>query len=126
VVWETAYLLSAVARLRAVGYPVRDEDVILLSPYIRRHLYVQGHDSVQQPDLAGAQSRPRVRESATRQGGPQHSQPFQRPVGERAVSRRQDDVPPGHLIGEFDLLGGGRVFDEAQIRAEFGMPKRDR
>ena len=53
-VWETAYLLSAVARLRAVGYPVRDEDVIRLSPYMRRHLNVHGHYSFQLPDLAGA------------------------------------------------------------------------
>ena len=36
------------------GYPVRDEDVLWLSPYMRRHLNVHGRYSSQLPDLAGA------------------------------------------------------------------------
>ena len=35
------------------GYPVRDEDVVRLSPYVRRHLNVHGHYSFQLPDLVG-------------------------------------------------------------------------
>ncbi len=51
--WNTVYLAAALARLRDVGYPVRDEDVVRLSPYMRRHLNVHGHYSFQLPDLAG-------------------------------------------------------------------------
>jgi len=32
---------------------VRDEDVVRLSPYVRRHLNVHGHYSFQLPDLVG-------------------------------------------------------------------------
>jgi hypothetical protein len=42
------------ARLHAEGYPVRDEDAVRLSPYMRRHLNVHGHYSFLLPDLAGA------------------------------------------------------------------------
>jgi len=52
--WNTVYLDHALTRLRAEGYPVRDEDVLRLSPYMRRHLNVHGHYSFQLPDLAGA------------------------------------------------------------------------
>ena len=51
--WNTVYLDAALARLRDEGYPVRDEDVVRLSPYVRRHLNVHGHYSVQLPDLVG-------------------------------------------------------------------------
>lgn len=33
---------------------MRDEDVVRLSAYMRRHLNVHGHYSFQLPDLAGA------------------------------------------------------------------------
>jgi len=52
--WNTVYLDHALTRLRTEGYPVRDEDVLRLSPYMRRHLNVHGHYSFQLPDLAGA------------------------------------------------------------------------
>ena len=52
--WNTVYLDAALARLRDEGYPVRDEDVVRLSAYMRRHLNVDGHYSFQLPDLAGA------------------------------------------------------------------------
>lgn len=52
--WNTVYLDHALTRLRAEGYPVRDEDVLRLSPYMRRHLNVHEHYSFQLPDLAGA------------------------------------------------------------------------
>ena len=51
--WNTVYLDAALARLRGEGYPVRDEDVVRLSAYMRRHLKVHGHYSFQLPDLAG-------------------------------------------------------------------------
>jgi TnpA family transposase len=52
--WNTVYLDAALARLRADGYPVRDEDVARLSPYMRRHLNVHGHYSFQLPELIGS------------------------------------------------------------------------
>jgi len=51
--WNTVYLDAALARLRADGYPVRDEDIARLSPYMRRHLNVHGHYTFQLPDLGG-------------------------------------------------------------------------
>ena len=51
--WNTVYLDAALTRLRADGYPVRDEDIARLSPYIRRHLNVHGHYTFQLPDLGG-------------------------------------------------------------------------
>ena len=51
--WNTVYLDAALARLRAEGYPVRDEDVARLSPYMYRHLNVHGHYSFQLPQLVG-------------------------------------------------------------------------
>ena len=51
--WNTVYLDAALARLRADGYPVADEDVARLSAYMRHHLNVEGHYSFQLPDLAG-------------------------------------------------------------------------
>ena len=51
--WNTVYLDAALDRLRADGYPVRDQDVARLSPYMRRHLNVHGHYSFQLPQLAG-------------------------------------------------------------------------
>jgi hypothetical protein len=35
--WNTVYLDVALARLHAQGYPVRDDNIIRLSPYMRRH-----------------------------------------------------------------------------------------
>ena len=51
--WNTVYLDAALSRLRDEGYLVRDEDVVRLSAYLRRHLNVHGHYSFQLPDLAG-------------------------------------------------------------------------
>ncbi len=51
---RSVYLDVALARLHAEGYPVRDEDVVRLSPYMRRHFNVHGHYSFLLPDLAGA------------------------------------------------------------------------
>ena len=47
--WNTVYLNAALAQLRAAGYPVHDNDVARLSPYMRRHLNVHGHFSFQPP-----------------------------------------------------------------------------
>jgi TnpA family transposase len=54
VLWNTAYLDAAITKLRAEGYPVRDEDVARLSAYIREHINVQGHYFFELPDLGGA------------------------------------------------------------------------
>ena len=51
--WNTVYLDAALDQLRDEGYPVRDEDVARLSPFVRRHLNVHGHYSFQLPDLGG-------------------------------------------------------------------------
>jgi TnpA family transposase len=55
--WNTVYLDAAVAKLRADGHPVRDEDVARLSAYIREHINVHGHRSFELGDL-GAGQRP--------------------------------------------------------------------
>ncbi len=54
VLWNSVYLDAAVTRLRAEGYPVRDEDLARLSPYIRKHINVHGHYFFELPDLGGA------------------------------------------------------------------------
>lgn len=40
VLWNTIYIDAALARLRQEGYPVRDEDVARLSPFVHeRQIY---------------------------------------------------------------------------------------
>lgn len=51
--WNTVYLDAALDQLRAEGYPVHDEDVARLSPYMRRHINVHGHYSFGLPQLNG-------------------------------------------------------------------------
>ena len=53
VLWNTFYMNEALNQLRAEGYPVRDEDVEHLSPFIRKHLGVHGRYSFVLPDLGG-------------------------------------------------------------------------
>jgi hypothetical protein len=43
--------------VRALGYPVRDEDAARLSPFIRKHVRMEGHYSFHLPDL-GSGHRP--------------------------------------------------------------------
>ena len=50
--WATVYLNAGVRQLRAQGYPVRDEDMAHLSPFVSRHLGVHGTYSFVLPDLA--------------------------------------------------------------------------
>jgi TnpA family transposase len=50
--WNTVYLDRVLDALRAGGYPVLDDDIARLSPYLRKHLNVHGHYSFQLPDLA--------------------------------------------------------------------------
>lgn len=54
VLWTTVYLDAAVAKLRADGYPVRDEDLARLSAFIREHVNVDGHYFFKRLDLQGA------------------------------------------------------------------------
>lgn len=42
VLWNTRYLDAAVARLRAVGHDIKDEDVARLSPLKDRHINFLG------------------------------------------------------------------------------------
>ena len=42
VLWNTVYIDAALNQLRAQGYPVRDEDVARLSPFMRSHINVHG------------------------------------------------------------------------------------
>lgn len=43
--WNTVYLET----LRATGYPVSDEDVARLSPYVRKHINFHGHYAFRAP-----------------------------------------------------------------------------
>jgi TnpA family transposase len=53
VLWNTFYVNAALDQLRAQGYPVRDEDVARLSPFVRSHLNVHGKYSFSLPELLG-------------------------------------------------------------------------
>ena len=50
--WTTVYHDAAVRQLRAQGYPVLDEDMARLSPFVSSHLGVHGSYSFILPDLA--------------------------------------------------------------------------
>ncbi|QKW36176.1 Tn3 family transposase [Actinomadura sp. NAK00032] len=50
--WTTVYLDAAVRQLKAQGYPVRDEDMARLSPFVHSHLGVHGTYTFALPDLA--------------------------------------------------------------------------
>ena len=52
VLWTTVYLDAAVRQLKAQGYPVRDEDMARLSPFVNTHLGVHGAYSFVLPELA--------------------------------------------------------------------------
>ena len=54
VLWNTVYMNAALDQLRANGHVVLDEDVVRLSPFVRRHLGVHGDYSFLLPDLAGS------------------------------------------------------------------------
>ena len=53
VLWNTLYIDAALAQLRTQGYPVLDEDVARLSPFICKHINVHGRHSFHRPDLGG-------------------------------------------------------------------------
>jgi hypothetical protein len=42
VLWNTGYISAALEVLRAQGYPVLDQDVARLSPFVREHVNVVG------------------------------------------------------------------------------------
>lgn len=54
VLWNTSYLNAALDQLRAQGYPILDDDVARLSPFIRRDLDLHGKYSFLLPELLGA------------------------------------------------------------------------
>ena len=68
VLWTTVYLDAAVRQLRTQGYPVLEEDMARLSPFVRQHLGVHGTYSFVLPDLAPAPSM--WSSSGTRRGSP--------------------------------------------------------
>jgi TnpA family transposase len=51
VLWTSVYLDAAVQQLKAQGYPVREEDMARLSPFVRTHLSVHGTYSFVLPDM---------------------------------------------------------------------------
>lgn len=53
VLFNTRYMGAAVARLRADGFDVRDEDVAHLSPFVRHHVNMLGRYSFRLPELPG-------------------------------------------------------------------------
>jgi hypothetical protein len=55
VLWTTVYLDAAVRHLKAQGYPVRDEDMARLSPFVSTHLGVN-LDKLQTCYVAGPAS----------------------------------------------------------------------
>jgi hypothetical protein len=57
VLWNTVYIDAALRQLRAQGYPVRDEDVTRLSPFMRKHINVTGKYSFAAPDLPEGATR---------------------------------------------------------------------
>ena len=58
VLWNTHYISAALDALRAQGYPVLDEHVARLSPFVREHLNVVGKYSFLLPDLGKGGIRP--------------------------------------------------------------------
>ncbi|WP_346125545.1 Tn3 family transposase, partial [Micromonospora coerulea] len=64
--WNTVYLDRAVAELRALGYPVLEEDVARLSAYVRRHINVHGHYSFGYPTSAAPGGRCAIPTTPTR------------------------------------------------------------
>ncbi len=54
VLWNTVYMDRALAELRAQSYPVLVQDVPRLSPFVRRHISIDGHYSFHLPDLGGS------------------------------------------------------------------------
>jgi len=55
VLWNTSYIDLAVEQLRAHGYPVHDDDVARLSPFMRKHLNVHGIYSFALPEMPDGQ-----------------------------------------------------------------------
>ncbi|GAA3624932.1 hypothetical protein GCM10022419_133130 [Nonomuraea rosea] len=54
IVWlNTVYIDDALHQLRVQGYPVLDDDIARLSPFVRRHINVHGGYSFQRPQLSG-------------------------------------------------------------------------
>lgn len=51
VLWNTIYIDAALAQLRQEGYPIRDEDVARLSPFVHeRHINLSGLYSFAVPE----------------------------------------------------------------------------
>ncbi len=51
VLWNTIYMDAALAQLKREGYPVLDEDVARLSPFVHEHINLLGRYSFAVPDI---------------------------------------------------------------------------
>ncbi len=51
VLWNTFYINATLQQLRTNGYPLLDEDIARLSPFMLAHINVIGKYSFQLPDL---------------------------------------------------------------------------
>lgn len=54
VLFNTRYMDTAVTRLRADGFDVRDEDIARLSPFVRHHINMLGRYSFRLPTCPAA------------------------------------------------------------------------
>jgi hypothetical protein len=51
VLWNTIYMDAALTQLREEGYPVKEEDVKRLSPFVHeKHIHLQGRFSFSVPE----------------------------------------------------------------------------
>jgi TnpA family transposase len=83
--WTTVYLDAAVRQLRAQGYPVLEEDMARLSPFVNRHL------GARHLQLRASQPGPRSHPRAARPGRRRRGR---RVSAQRAVSRPPSAWPP--------------------------------
>ena len=87
VLWTTVYLDAAVRQLKAQGYPVREEDMARLSPFVHPHLGVHGTYTLR-PARPGARRHPRPARPRRRRG--------RRPL---TPGRRRERIGAGQVAG---------------------------
>jgi TnpA family transposase len=84
--WTTVYLDAAVRQLRARGYPVLDEGMARLSPFVSRHLGVQG------PILSPSRTWPRAPSATCATPTPLTRTTSSRNIGEGLAAHRPTDT----------------------------------
>lgn len=86
--WNTFYMNAALEQLRAEGYPVRDEDLAWLSPFVRHHLACTAATRSCCPTSPAASARCATRTTKTTTGsspGPRPRVSHKRPIPGRSV-----------------------------------------